>query len=93
LSQLAIDRLVCPIGVEGVEGKAPAIIAISVAAQLLQVLKDPAEVARSREIPLVARAVGERVVTPGPRYARGRSFGDCAAENCDSCGTHGRASL
>lgn len=33
----AIARLVCPIGVSGVGGKTPAIIAVAVAAQLLQV--------------------------------------------------------
>jgi xanthine dehydrogenase accessory factor len=32
-----LTRLVCPIGVPGIEGKEPAIIAVSVAAQLLQV--------------------------------------------------------
>jgi xanthine dehydrogenase accessory protein XdhC len=31
----ALDRLVCPIGVRGIEGKEPAVIAASVAAQLL----------------------------------------------------------
>jgi xanthine dehydrogenase accessory factor len=71
LPQAAIDRLVCPIGIDGVEGKAPSIIAISVAAQLLQTLKQM------------------RVATPLPHYA----FGDCSAENCDSCGTRRRASV
>ena len=74
-------RLVCPIGIDGVEGKAPSIIAISVAAQLLQTMKAPAEVALPREM---------RVVTP---LARDRAFGDCTAENCDSCGTRRRASV
>jgi len=32
----AIDRLVCPIGLPGIGGKLPAVIAISVAAQMLQ---------------------------------------------------------
>jgi xanthine dehydrogenase accessory factor len=36
-----INRLICPIGVEGVESKVPAAIAIAVAAQLLQVLSHP----------------------------------------------------
>lgn len=35
--QAAIDRLICPIGITGLPGKAPAIIAVSTAAQLLQV--------------------------------------------------------
>ena len=32
-----LDAMVCPIGVAGIEGKAPAVIAIAVAAQLLTV--------------------------------------------------------
>jgi xanthine dehydrogenase accessory factor len=35
LSQAALDRLVCPIGVSGLESKDPAVIAASTAAQLL----------------------------------------------------------
>ena len=37
-----IEKLVCPIGVTGIESKAPAAIAIAVAAQLLQTLHAPA---------------------------------------------------
>ena len=37
LSQRAIERLVCPIGVTGISGKKPAEIAIAVAAEVLQV--------------------------------------------------------
>lgn len=36
LSEAALSRLTCPIGVPGISGKEPAIIAASVAAQLLQ---------------------------------------------------------
>lgn len=32
----ALDRLICPIGIDGIDGKTPAEIAIAVAAQLLQ---------------------------------------------------------
>jgi xanthine dehydrogenase accessory factor len=32
-----LDAMVCPIGVAGIEGKAPAVIAVAVAAQLLMV--------------------------------------------------------
>ena len=35
LSEAALDRLVCPIGVPGLESKDPAVIAASTAAQLL----------------------------------------------------------
>jgi xanthine dehydrogenase accessory factor len=33
---LPIDRLVCPIGLPGIDGKDPAVIAVSVVAQILQ---------------------------------------------------------
>ncbi len=36
ISSAAIARLVCPIGVEGIDSKSPAAIAVAVAAQLLQ---------------------------------------------------------
>lgn len=35
--EAAVDRLVCPIGLPGIGGKAPEIIAVAVAAQLLQI--------------------------------------------------------
>ncbi|MBI3708707.1 MAG: xanthine dehydrogenase accessory protein XdhC [Proteobacteria bacterium] len=38
-----LDRLVCPIGLDGIAGKEPGAIAIAVAAQLLQALPAPAE--------------------------------------------------
>jgi xanthine dehydrogenase accessory factor len=41
-SREQVDRLVCPIGVEGIDSKLPAAIAISVAAQLLQTFSAPA---------------------------------------------------
>jgi xanthine dehydrogenase accessory factor len=37
LSQQAISKLVCPIGVEGISGKKPAVIAIAAAAEILRV--------------------------------------------------------
>lgn len=52
LAQAAIDRLVCPIGIRGIDGKEPGVIAASVAAQLL--LAFEAEAARRR---LGARSV------------------------------------
>jgi xanthine dehydrogenase accessory factor len=36
ISQAQLQRLVCPIGVRGIGGKEPAMIAVSVAAQLVQ---------------------------------------------------------
>ena len=41
VTEAALARLACPIGVDGIEGKAPSVIAISVAAQLLQTLSAP----------------------------------------------------
>jgi xanthine dehydrogenase accessory factor len=120
----AIDRLVCPIGVEGVEGKAPSVIAISVAAQLLQAMSARQSVHRQAEVtfpgerPILQRAPAlperrraERLpysserAAPADRaahlarppertsFALERTLGDCAAENCDSCGTQRRASV
>jgi xanthine dehydrogenase accessory factor len=37
VKQARLDAMVCPIGVPGIEGKAPAVIAVAVAAQLLMV--------------------------------------------------------
>jgi xanthine dehydrogenase accessory factor len=37
IAQARLDAMVCPIGVPGIEGKAPAVIAVAVAAQLLMV--------------------------------------------------------
>lgn len=37
VGQTRLDAMVCPIGVPGIEGKAPAVIAVAVAAQLLMV--------------------------------------------------------
>lgn len=42
LSREKVERLVCPIGVSGIDSKLPAAIAVSVAAQLLQTLNAPA---------------------------------------------------
>jgi xanthine dehydrogenase accessory factor len=36
LAPEVVDRMTCPVGVEGVQGKHPAVIAIAIAAQLLQ---------------------------------------------------------
>jgi xanthine dehydrogenase accessory factor len=35
-SEAELDRITCPIGIPGVDGKEPEVIAIAVAAQLLQ---------------------------------------------------------
>jgi xanthine dehydrogenase accessory factor len=42
-----IDRLICPIGVTGIKSKWPAAIAVAIAAQLLQMLSQPANDAQA----------------------------------------------
>ncbi len=37
IAQSQLDRMVCPIGISGIAGKSPAVIALAVAAQLMQV--------------------------------------------------------
>jgi len=75
---LATDRLVCPIGVPGIEGKEPAVVAVSVAAQLMQRSSATTPSDRpSRPLPTVAvpatgaadpaaRTVGPSNVMAGP---------------------------
>lgn len=41
MSQERVDRLICPIGVDGIDSKLPSAIAVAVAAQLLQTLASP----------------------------------------------------
>lgn len=41
LSREQVDRLICPIGIDGIDSKLPAAIAVSVAAQLLKTLDAP----------------------------------------------------
>lgn len=41
LTEAQISRLTCPIGIPELKGKAPEVIAVSVAAQLLQLTQDP----------------------------------------------------
>jgi xanthine dehydrogenase accessory factor len=65
-----IARLVSPIGVEGVNSKWPAAIAVAVAAQLLQGLESPAQ-GRSRHVAPAADP-------PGP-------VGACTSPDCSGC--------
>jgi xanthine dehydrogenase accessory factor len=52
LARLGLDpaRLICPIGVPGIEGKEPAVVAVSVAAQILQFQPPKRSVAPMPEI-------------------------------------------
>jgi xanthine dehydrogenase accessory factor len=97
----AIERLVCPIGIGRIEGKAPAIIAVSVAAQLLQTLgeaavaavpdeaKVPDEETVAIEVPLRARTRLPRQQPSLPDIQH--ALGECSTDNCGSCGSGRRA--
>jgi xanthine dehydrogenase accessory factor len=69
-----LARLVCPIGIAGIESKWPAAIAVGVAAQLMQWIsaaaRDPGAI------------VGSRVQAREPEAVT-----DCRGESCATCGT------
>ena len=90
-----IRRLVCPIGVDGIESKWPAAIAVAVAAQLMQqisavgvgrpeVLIDRRNAAASSRPPRADRQQLEVARVDPPRSDHTQ---DCAPENCATCGT------
>jgi xanthine dehydrogenase accessory factor len=75
----AIARLVCPIGIDGIESKWPAAIAVGVAAQVMQQISATA----------VVRAGAPGVVA---EWSPPRDGVACASESCASCGSSvGRA--
>jgi xanthine dehydrogenase accessory factor len=51
-----IERLVCPIGVTGIKSKWPAAIAVAIAAQLMQILSQPANDAAAVAVPAAGPA-------------------------------------
>ena len=59
---LATERLVCPIGLPGIEGKQPAVVAVSVAAQILQ--NSPVERKVPPPVPVIERSCGDCVCPP-----------------------------
>jgi len=61
LDEARLDRMVCPIGIPGIEGKEPAVIAAAVVAQILLLPQAAAVSAEGREIGRQARrrSVGE----------------------------------
>jgi xanthine dehydrogenase accessory factor len=73
IGDAALRRLICPIGVAGVEGKAPGIIAIAVAAQLLQTMGNSKEIAEAPS------------VTPSQWAPHPHTLASCQAESCASC--------
>ena len=68
LSRLGIasDGLICPIGLAGIEGKQPAVVAVSVAAQLLQLQPQP----HAAPVPVIERGCGDCVCPPVNAPAR-----------------------
>ena len=78
LGREVIERLVCPIGVEGINSKWPAAIAVAVAAQLMQRISAAAEVQRGVLPTGVPHAVGSELsrrtdLAQPPRKQPGRS--------------------
>jgi xanthine dehydrogenase accessory factor len=58
---IASDGLICPIGLPGIEGKEPAVVALSVAAQILQIQPSRRSVA---PMPKIERSCGDCVCPP-----------------------------
>ena len=69
----AIARLVCPIGIDGIESKWPAAIAVAVAAQVMQQISAAVALAGSPR--------------PGARSPPAAEVVTCAAESCATCGS------
>jgi xanthine dehydrogenase accessory factor len=101
-----IRKLVCPIGVEGIESKWPAAIAVAVAAQLMQQIS-AAGVERPGHL-LEGSGAGRVEPTradharadlvlanlsraEGPRGERAGDDSTCASENCATCGSRPQA--
>ena len=98
-----ISKLVCPIGVDGIDSKWPAAIAVAVAAQLMQQISAPphirltqAELTRREASDVgLPRAEAAHLELSGTELARaegprGEPAGPdpaCAPENCATCGT------
>jgi hypothetical protein len=84
-----LARLVCPIGVAGIESKWPAAIAVGVAAQVMQRISAAAQDSRGigHARSVLGPAVG--VDAPGSPVVAGetRTVTDCGGESCSTCGT------
>lgn len=77
----AIDRLICPIGLPGIDSKQPAVIAVSVTAQILQILGTG-----QRQPPKPARK--ERSLESGMPQAtqsRGTACATCLQDGKETC--------
>ena len=86
-----IERLVCPVGVEGITSKWPAAIAVAVAAQLMQRISTAAE--RTDVLPTgvdtrpSADATLRSQVEPTNRTPALVTGTECAPELCATCGS------
>ncbi|HEX3574682.1 MAG TPA: xanthine dehydrogenase accessory protein XdhC [Rhodopila sp.] len=60
---IATDRLICPIGLPGIEGKEPAVVAVSVAAQILQ-MQPQVHQRSASPMPVVQRSCGDCACPP-----------------------------
>lgn len=69
LERMGIDpaKLICPIGLPGIEGKQPAVVAVSVAAQILQT---QSALRSTSPMPIVEKTCGDCVCTPVTARAR-----------------------
>ncbi len=93
-----ISRLVCPIGIAGIESKWPAAIAVGVAAQVMQLISAgaaeperwgrPERQTRERREGLGLSEGLQRSQAPGRPADPSRSTGvaECSPENCSRCG-------
>nr|WP_294507695.1 xanthine dehydrogenase accessory protein XdhC [uncultured Rhodopila sp.] len=66
IQRAAIERLICPIGLPGIAGKEPAVVAVSVAAQILLISPLPSQrsVAAMPSLEPIARSCGDCVCPP-----------------------------
>jgi xanthine dehydrogenase accessory factor len=79
-----IRKLVCPIGVDGIESKWPAAIAVAVAAQLMQQIS---AVGVGRPEPLIERHDSRPPRAETAQADGARSDSACSPENCATCGS------
>lgn len=73
IGSTALQRLMCPIGLPGIAGKEPAVVAVSVAAQILQLRSDVESAGGSEGSETSQRSIA---AMPASGTA-GRSCGDC----------------
>lgn len=84
-----LARLVCPIGVAGIESKWPAAIAVGVAAQVMQRISLAARKGSGSEHARVVFGPVTRVAPPESPVSAGetRVATDCGHESCSTCGS------